>query len=56
VKYQREQVGLLEALEKKLQGLIEEELSVDDINDTAFTWTVPFEPADSQVEPSPFQL
>jgi hypothetical protein len=32
VKYQREQVGLLEALEKKLQGFIEEELSVDDIN------------------------
>jgi len=56
VKYQREQVGLLEALEKKLQGLIEEELSVDDINYTAFTWTVPFQPADSQVEPSPFQL
>jgi len=56
VKYQREQKDLLEIIQKKLQKKIEEELSPDDINDTAFTWTVPFKPGDSQVDPSPFQL
>ena len=56
VKYQREQKDLLEIIQNKLQKKIEEELSPDDINDTAFTWTVPFQPGDSQVDPSPFQL
>ena len=56
VKYQRAQVGLLEIIEKKLQDLIEKELSPDDINDIAFTWTVPFQPGAEQVDPSPYQL